>query len=763
MSTWRFVFGLELVGPLKASFKDTAAAAHSVFGLWRAGGVRDGGSPRRVALPPPGSRGRALLLTALGVASLGVLQLGLGIAALFGPGPALAANIEPGLFEEVDEGARQILAFLSNLPEDANETALGQMFFVYNAGLLVLAGFLLVYHSVAGTVDTAREGRFGFGGWEIVRIVAAVALLAPLPGGLNGGQHAVLGLAQLGGDFAGAVWRPFSAAVFKEGKVAAPRPSDAGVRRMLTQVLLMETCRAAANQAAAQAGETSYVRVSTGSGVGEAWRRYDGAKGGLPKSLCGAIRFVGLEDEDARRAAAWGHRRTLEALIPDLKALGERLAAHYVEGAAGYGEPLPDVEVLLREQRLAERYHEVIGGVLDSAVDTQRQAVAAAVARDVETASWLSAASYFNTLAHQWGRFQAAAYHLPEASAPLGVLESWSPAADAAVKGVTVALATSREYPPSLIPGALVGAGTVAGGGADVPLPDGLFEYIEFESVMVAQSGNPIADLANLGNSLINWALGAMGVLAGVAGASGMFKMGAGLLRGLDFFASSWPVVDGVVSTLLGILLIAGVVLAYLLPALPFIRFLFGIVGWIVAVVVAVLAVSVFLAAHVTRGDGDRLTTNATRQGWLFLPGLILRPVLMLFGLILGYFVFVAGIELLNLVWLPQLRDAHALAQLGLVGGVSMIVLYVILCYGLMNASFKLIELLPGAVLGWIGGRDEGDGAEAGVAAGVAAGAAGRLGQLRIGGAARRGGARARDGARPAGGGAAPGGGSPGP
>ena len=38
----------------------------------------------------------------------------------------------------------------------------------------------------------------------------------------------------------------------------------------------------------------------------------------------------------------------------------------------------------------------------------------------------------------------------------------------------------------------------------------------------------------------------------------------------------------------------------------------------------------------------------ATRQGWLFLPGLILRPPLMLFGLILGYFVFLAAIGLLK-------------------------------------------------------------------------------------------------------------------
>ena len=54
-------------------------------------------------------------------------------------------------------------------------------------------------------------------------------------------------------------------------------------------------------------------------------------------------------------------------------------------------------------------------------------------------------------------------------------------------------------------------------------------------------------------------------------------------------------------ATLLGLLIIAGAVLAYVLPALPFIRFLFGILGWILNVAIAVLAVTVFAAAHVNR------------------------------------------------------------------------------------------------------------------------------------------------------------------
>ena len=106
------------------------------------------------------------------------------------------------------------------------------MLFAFNAGVLLLAGFLLIWHMVAGTVDTAREGRFGFGAWAIVRIVVAVALMAPLPGGMNGAQHAVVGLAHLGGDFANAVWKPFSEEAHRAKQPhRPPAPRSAMARR----------------------------------------------------------------------------------------------------------------------------------------------------------------------------------------------------------------------------------------------------------------------------------------------------------------------------------------------------------------------------------------------------------------------------------------------------------------------------------------------------------------------------------------------------
>ena len=83
-----------------------------------------------------------------------------------------------------------------------------------------------------------------------------------------------------------------------------------------------------------------------------------------------------------------------------------------------------------------------------------------------------------------------------------------------------------------------------------------------------------------------------------------------------------------------------------------------------------------------------------------------------------------------------------------------MLALYVMVAYGLVNAAFKLIELLPNAVLAWIGGQAAGDAGGEG-ALGLATGGFGRAGGFRGPG---RFGTRGRGGGRgapvPGGGGA---------
>ena len=722
MRPLRFLFAPELGRPLADSARDAALL------MRRLKLARNGKRAERGAIA---SRGLAVLLLVLALA-------GLALAAVPPPGPALGQSIDRGLFADTDSATRDALSFLGGLGQ-AGPSAVGDMLFAFNAGVLVLAGFLLVWHAAAGTVDTAREGRFGFGAWAIVRIVTAVALMAPLPGGMNGAQHAVVGLAHLGGDFANAVWKPFSEEALAESRPIVPRPREALWRAAISRTLIAETCARAANESAALAGDDPYVEIDEDHDSGTLTLSYHGEGGGMPDGMCGAVRFAGLEADGAPGIAAQGHRRALTDLMPAIRSIAGRLAAHYVPGTPLYGRPLPDIGGLLAGQDLAGAYSRVLDGALTRAASEERETLARVVAEDAREASWMAAASFFNTIAHRAGLFQAAAHNVPSVALPTPSLAEWVPAADAAVKGVAAQLARSARYHPMLLSAANAGAGALPAADGSGGMVSGLLEFIDLDSVIVADSGNPIADLAALGHGLLNAALAAIAALMGAATGSGLLESIPFIGKGLDVFESAWQVSDALVSTLLGLLVIAGAVLAYVLPALPFIRFLFGILGWILNVAVAVLAVTVFAAAHVTREDGNRLTVQATRQGWLFLPALVLRPALMLLGLILGYFVFLAAIGLFNQVWLPQMRDAGASGGLGPVGFLAMLALYVIVAYGLMNASFKLIDLLPGAVLDWIGGR-AGAGDDGGErAGGTAVAGISRMGAVRIGARTRRG------------------------
>ena len=311
--------------------------------------------------------------------------------------------------------------------------------------------------------------------------------------------------------------------------------------------------------------------------------------------------------------------------------------------------------------------------------------------------------------------------------------------------------------------------------GSKEGLGGAIFGLLDLESIFVTSDQfdrtlNPIGALAEFGSSLIAAAIGTYtGLIAATVATHGAVAATAWVPlfgESAEAFAEGtravWDIADSFVNLVLGVLLIAGVVLTFVLPLIPFIRFLFGIVTWLMSVVEAFLSVTVFAAAHVTRGEGNQLATGATRSGWLFLPGLVLRPPLMLFGFVLGYWVFVAGITVLNGVFVPYLRDADALVGIGVVGFVTMVVVYVFICYSLMNMAFKLIDILPATALEWIGGRGSGaDGGTEGTVGGITGGV-GRLGGMRVGrmgGMGRTGGAGALPGGGPRGSGSGPGGG----
>jgi conjugal transfer/type IV secretion protein DotA/TraY len=157
---------------------------------------------------------------------------------------------------------------------------------------------------------------------------------------------------------------------------------------------------------------------------------------------------------------------------------------------------------------------------------------------------------------------------------------------------------------------------------------------------------DPFGGLMSLGQTLITTALIAMGAAALLSSTvtstgaaiwsflTGNWGASAAAVAGhavMSFFAM--PIFTG----LLGIML-PGVIIAYVLPMIPWVMWMAGVCGWIILVCEAMIAVPLWMLAHMTVG-GDGLHGRAI-EGWSLLFNVVFRPTLIVIGLFLGYFVF---------------------------------------------------------------------------------------------------------------------------
>jgi len=157
----------------------------------------------------------------------------------------------------------------------------------------------------------------------------------------------------------------------------------------------------------------------------------------------------------------------------------------------------------------------------------------------------------------------------------------------------------------------------------------------------------------------------------------------------------------------------SGFALMFLVPLLPFIRFFIGILAWLLSVFEAVIAVPVVALAHINF-TGEGLSGGAARQAYLLWLNIIIRPALVLFGLIMGLLLFAFAMAFLDLVFHQLMHLAAPAGGDGFVTvNVGLTFLYTILAVAAANVSFKGITILPEMAIKWLGGLHAAERAEA--------------------------------------------------
>lgn len=697
-----------------ASLHDPDLTVGAVVGdAWRALDWKDG---RQIAV--------------FGTLMLFFASLALGLLTAFAQefvGSAWAADAWPSITSSQNIAARWlrgVFGISSNGSPAEFGSTLGAMLFVYNSTALGMGTLLASYGGVVIVMESAKHGRVGGQRhsmlWAPIRLVFGLGLLAPVADGWNGGQLAAVWVAGQGSIIASSVWTAFTDKIASgQGAVVTP-PMSTPLEPVVGTLLAMETCAQGMNGLAAKLGDADYIQLTVARQVkpftdGDTYaveRSYDGVRF-YPRKACGAVRFVppknGDYSGDKQMIAA--QRDALIAVLPDIQALAHQIIAANDPNPA-MRSPMPSTVV---GQQIVERYTRMLISSIGPATAAQNAEARSKMVQETHAAGWVAAPAWLHTISRLNSELLKAAATPPEVTGPAVGLE-WPEEVRASIGGAEAywnAVSADLGIPAFQS----VSAGSQAG------ILDRIFSPIGFTTVkMFKFSGtDPLSEVIAFGHTILAWAIGILTIMAGAVGWANSpgFAAAIGLMGGPTGVAASLAAQKAIGSGLAAILqflapLIAGILLLLLssaallavgLAVLPLTRWLFGCISWLLGIFEAIVAVPIMLIAHL-RSDGEGLAGPSAQMGYTILLGLFLRPILMVFSLVVGLQIFNSVMWLWNLLFLPNMMASAASGNtMGFVVGVIYVVVYCTSVYAFANASFKAIDYLPNQVLRWIGGQ----------------------------------------------------------
>lgn len=263
-------------------------------------------------------------------------------------------------------------------------------------------------------------------------------------------------------------------------------------------------------------------------------------------------------------------------------------------------------------------------------------------------------------------------------------------------------------------------------------------QVIEF----LMQEGDFVSSLVNIGNycwnigwttvglSLTSAVTGvgaeAVGKLAGRAGdAIGTFI--GGLASGLAtlFMTIAVPFI------------LMGFFLAFYLPMIPLILWSINICSWIIATVKTFIAAPIWAAAH-SIPEGEGIAGQHAKLGYMMILGILLRPLLLVIGLIAGAVILQVVGWFLRYTLPMMFSSFDTSGATGFMGFIGVLLITTSLCITLAVKCFSLSYEIADEILEWIGGgvKPLGDGESMHRMQGLATGVMANQGASAIGGLA---------------------------
>jgi len=227
------------------------------------------------------------------------------------------------------------------------------------------------------------------------------------------------------------------------------------------------------------------------------------------------------------------------------------------------------------------------------------------------------------------------------------------------------------------------------------------------------EAQQPMAALVVLGKSLVMKSILSFG--------AGAFSRSGALFGKEGATSQVLKNLSGMFMTVAMIAIIAGILLNYVVPFIPFVYFFFAVLAWIKTIFEAMVGMPLWALAHL-RYDGQGFPTRQSMMGYFLLVDIFIRPILIIFGLVASSIIFYAMARTLNNVFtlvvsnlagfdqdaaisLPGTETDSLTFMRSAVDQIFFTIIYAIFVYMIGLSCFKLIDQIPQQVLRWMGSQ----------------------------------------------------------
>jgi hypothetical protein len=597
-----------------------------------------------------------------------------------------------GTLSQYDFGAQWITALFAD-----GDSPLNSALTIASLALVCLASAMVAWHIISGIVATAHDGRV-LGQrwhqiWAPIRVVVGIGLLLPIPGvGMSSGQLLVRELAGTGSAMANQVWSVFSDSVLGSGATVVP--VSAHGRALARELLVLETCNFAVGMESTATGD-DYPQPDAGGTIGSAGVAWTYAP------VCGSLRYTMPADHPN---FATTRRQAVANMISEMRTKAAVLVSSLMPGTTVALDPSAAAALV--------RWIDTIGTDFDSAIAKAAAVEAASVESDTREKlseytsqhGWVTAGTYWRTLSQSSEIAIGLTSENFEVEQPRSRVATRFGSSEPALPDVQNSVVALQAYLNTGGSEARLSASDLAfAGDADTdfltrilsPLRD-----VVASALTVDATTDPVGDLMSLGHGLIAGA--EVAVAAGtVASAAGTNIVGDAVGLG---GVTSW--LQPMARLAIYAIGAAGIVLAYVLPMLPYVFTLLLAAGWLVFVLEAKIAVVVW-AFLWCRLDGNDLVSDMQKPGMMLLFNIVLRPTLGVLALCGSYILMAALISFVRETFGLAFAGSQGSHVVGLTGLVVGVLLLTYLQWKVMTRLFELISEMPDKISRWFGHTGE--------------------------------------------------------